>query len=242
MYRIIKFEKIDSTNKYALNNIDTIEADTVVMAETQDAGRGRFSRRWISDKKGNCYISFVLKPDLLYRKNFPNLTQYLSVVLCRELKKYGLNPNIKWPNDVQVNGKKIAGILSEVAFSGNDFKGIVLGIGVNLNLKESDLTKIDIPATSLNLELKTPVNSDKFIEDFVKSFFENYNNTLQNGFSVIRAEYVSCCNFIGKEITIKNPEPTTLGTAIGIANDGALEIITPTGETQRIISGDVILN
>ncbi|MCR4881614.1 MAG: biotin--[acetyl-CoA-carboxylase] ligase [bacterium] len=242
MAKIIKFEQISSTNKYALENIDNIEADSVIAAETQDAGRGRFSRKWISDKKGNCYISYVLKPDLVYRNHFPNLTQYLSVILCRELKKYNLQPNIKWPNDVQVNEKKIAGILSEVAFSGNNFKGIVLGIGVNLNLSQEDLNKIDIPATSVNLETKCPIDSDKFIGDFVNSFFEGYEEMLHNGFAMIRAEYLSYCNFIGKEITIKNPEPTTLGTAIGISDDGALEIITPMGETQKIISGDVILN
>ncbi len=242
MYKINKFEKLDSTNKYALNNIAQIQPNTVIQAETQEAGRGRFSRKWISDKKGNCYISFVLKPSLKYRNNFPNLTQYLSVILCKELEKYGLTPNIKWPNDVQINGKKIAGILSEVAFSGDDFGGIVLGIGVNLNLEESDLRKIDIPATSINIETSKEINSDEFIENFVKSFFENYNDVVRDGFLVIKAQYISYCNFIGKEITIKNPEPTTLGTAIGISDDGALEILTPSGELQKIISGDVILN
>ena len=242
MVNIIKFKNINSTNKYALENIDSIAANSVVTAETQDAGRGRFSRKWISDKKGNCYISFVLKPDLCYRNNFPNLTQYLSVVLCRELKKYNIQPNIKWPTDVQINGKKIAGILSEVAFLGNNFKGIVLGVGVNLNLEEEDIAKIDIPATSLNLETNTKTDCEKFINEFIESFFENYDDIIKNGFTSIRAEYLSYCDFIGKEITIKNPEPTTLGTAIGIAEDGSLEILTQNGETKKIISGDVILN
>lgn len=242
MYKIIKFEKLDSTNKYALNNINTIEANSVIMAETQDAGRGRFSRKWISDKRGNCYISFVLKPDFCFRKNFPNLTQYLSVILCRELKKHNVIPNIKWPNDVQINGKKIAGILSEVAFAENHFDGIVLGIGVNLNLDQADINKIDIPATSLNLETQKTTDSTKFIENFAESFFNGYDEIIKNGFPVIKAEYLSYCNFIGKEITIKNPEPTTLGTAIGIADDGSLEILTSSGEIQKIISGDVILN
>ena len=242
MYKIIKFEKINSTNKYALENIARIQPNTVIRAEIQDSGRGRFSRKWISDKKGNCYISFVLKPDIIYRNNFPNLTQYLSVVLCRELKKFGVIPSIKWPNDVQTDGKKIAGILSEVGFSGNIFEGIVLGVGVNLNLEENDLGKIDIPATSLNLEIKKSIDSESFIENLIKGFFIQYDNVVEMGFAPIKAEYISYCNFIGKEITIKNPEPVTLGTAVGIADDGALEIITAEGETKKIISGDVILN
>ena len=242
MFKFIKFDKITSTNKYALENIENIDANSVIRAEIQDAGRGRFARKWISDKRNNCYISFVLKPDLVYRNNFPNLTQYLSVVLCEELKKYGVFPNIKWPNDVQINGKKIAGILSEVAFSGNTFGGIVLGLGVNLNLEKEDLNSIDIPATSLNMETAQKIDSDIFIESLVEAFYNNYENVLRDGFASIKAQYLSYCNFIGKEITIKNPEPTNLGVAVGISQDGSLEILTSSGEIQKIISGDVILN
>ena len=242
MHKFIKFEQINSTNKYALENIGMLEDKTVIIADIQSAGRGRFSRRWVSDKKGNCYISFVLKPDFDYRNNFPNLTQYLSVVLCQEIEKYGVMPNIKWPNDVQINGKKIAGILSEVAYSAGKLDGIVLGLGVNLNLTEEDLKKVDIPATSLNLETNKSTDRDEFINNLAENFFKRYEIVVENGFGAIRAEYLSYCNFIGKEITIKNPEPTNLGVAIGISQDGALEILTSDGKVQKILSGDVILN
>ena len=242
MFNLIKFNSLDSTNKYALENIELLKEGDIICADVQNAGRGRFSRKWISDKKNNCYISIVLKPDLKYRNNFPNLTQYLSLVLCETLKQYNANPEIKWPNDVQINGKKISGILSEVAFSGEQFKGIVLGIGVNLNLSRTDLNSIDIPATSLNLEIQKEVDSNIFIESLLQNFFMEYKKLIENGFSYIRARYLSYCNFIGKDITIKNPNPTTLGKAINIAADGSLEILTDNGKTEKIISGDVILN
>ncbi len=242
MFKIQKYEKLNSTNKYALENILKIDENTVISAETQDAGRGRFSRKWVSDKKDNCYISFVLKPDIKYQKNFPNITQYLSIILCRTLETYGVIPNIKWPNDVQINGKKIAGILSEISFENNIFNGLVLGIGVNLNLKKADLESIDIPATSLNIEVNQKINSEKFISDLVKNFYKEYEILLEKGFSHFRAEYISYCNFLGKEITIKNPEPQNLGKAINISEDGTLELLKQNGEIIKIISGDVILN
>lgn len=242
MFKIQKYEKLNSTNKYALENILKIDGNTVISAETQDAGRGRFSRKWVSDKKDNCYISFVLKPDIKYQKNFPNITQYLSIILCRTLKTYGVIPSIKWPNDVQINGKKIAGILSEISFENSIFNGLVLGIGVNLNLEKADLESIDIPATSLNIEVNQKINSEKFISDLVKNFYKEYEILLEKGFSHFRAEYISYCNFLGKEITIKNPEPQNLGKAINISEDGTLELLKQNGEIIKIISGDVILN
>ena len=242
MFKVIKFQKLDSTNKYALEHIETLQDGDIIQAEVQSAGRGRFSRKWISDIKNNCYISFVLKPNLKYRNNFPNLTQYLSLVLCQTIEKYCVKPQIKWPNDVQINGKKIAGILSEVAFLDGVCKGIVLGIGVNLNLKKTNLMNIDIPATSLNIETNKTIDSDDFIKKLIEGFFTNYNKIIENGFSAIRAEYLSYCNFIGKEIMIKNPQPSILGTAINVTENGSLEVLNKDGAIEKIISGDVILN
>jgi len=240
MFQILTFDKLNSTNKYALENIKSLDANTIIQAKTQDSGRGRFNRKWISDKDNNCYISFILKPDIKFQKHFPNLTQYLSIVLCKTLEAYNLQPNIKWPNDVQINGKKIAGILSEVSFS-KEFNGIVLGIGVNLNLTNEDILSINIPATSLNLELNKTIDSDKFIKELCENFYTGYENFLKNGFSIFRSEYISKCNFIGKEISIKNPEPILLGTALNICDDGSLEVLQKNGEIKKIISGDVSL-
>lgn len=240
MYQLKTYDKLNSTNKFSLENIKKIEKNTVIRAKIQENGRGRFDRKWISDKENNCYISFVLKPDIKYKLNFPNLTQYLSVILCRELTNYGLIPSIKWPNDVQINGKKIAGILSEISFNQSKLNGIILGIGVNLNLTEEDIRNIDIPATSLNIETGKNINSEIFIEGLSNSFFKEYESFIQKGFRQIRAEYISYCNFIGKEIKIKNPEVQTLGIALNVCADGMLEILDKNNEIKKIISGDVV--
>ncbi len=97
-YNLIYFPEITSTNTHALKNISEYSDRDVLMAEVQTEGRGRFDRKWISDKPGNIYISFVLKPENISYLN--NIPQYLSVKLCEVLEAYGVNPVIKWPNDV----------------------------------------------------------------------------------------------------------------------------------------------
>ena len=239
MFKIIEFDELISTNKFALENITKYPSGTVIKAKKQIAGRGRFERKWVSDKENNCYISFILKPDKKYQSVFPNITQYLSLVVCQELLRYGVKASIKWPNDVLVNGKKIAGILSETSFSGDKFQGIVVGLGLNIDLNKKDLEQIDIPATSLRLEAEKEVNSDLFIEQLVKRFFSEYETLLRKGFPYFRAQYISLTNFIGKNITIKNPDILELGMAVNVCADGALEIFTKEGEIKKVISGDL---
>ena len=241
MYQILSYKKLNSTNKFALENISSLPDNSIISADIQDTGRGRFDRKWVSDKANNCYISFVLKPDLKFQKNFPNITQYLSIVLCETLEAYGIEPNIKWPNDVLVNNKKIAGILSEMSFSAKGYEGIVLGIGVNLNLSKSDLEDINIPATSLNLETSKNINKELFINSLCDNFYADYDFFLKNGFSHFRAKYIHYCNFIGKEVTIKNPDPIMLGIALNVCDCGKLEVLKADGEIEKIISGDVVV-
>jgi len=239
MFKIIEFNELASTNKFALENIATYPTGTIIRALKQTAGRGRFDRKWVSDGKNNCYISFILKPDIKYQKSFPNLTQYLSIVLCQELLRHGVKASIKWPNDVLVDGKKIAGILSETSFAGDKFNGIVLGLGVNLNLEKDDLAKIDIPATSMAVETGNFIDSKLFIEHLAKRFFSEYETLLRKGFSYFRAQYISMSSFIGKKITIKNPDFECRGMALNVCADGVLEIFTEKGEIKKIISGDM---
>ena len=242
MFKLIEYEELNSTNKFALENIASIPDKTVVRAQVQTAGRGRFVRKWVSDKKNNCYISFVLKPTEKFQGHYSNITQYLSVVIADLLEEMGVKPEIKWPNDILIDGKKIVGILSEVSFTSDRLNGIVLGVGINLNLTQDDLACIGIPATSLNIELNKEIDSNVFINKLLERFFEKYDLFLAEGFTPFRAKYISYANFIGKDITIKNPEVQNIGMGLNVAEDGALEILTPEGEIKKILSGDVLFN
>jgi BirA family transcriptional regulator, biotin operon repressor / biotin---[acetyl-CoA-carboxylase] ligase len=186
-YNLIYFPEIISTNTHALKNISGFSDRDVLMAEIQTSGRGRFDRKWISDKPGNIYISFVLKPNLQSEQLYllTDFSIYLAVKLCEILETYGVNPTIKQPNDVLVDNKKIAGILAQSSIRGNILQGLVLGIGINLNLEKTDLEKIDQPATSLNLLLNSQVDRDSFLEKLLNNFFGNYDEFLQATCSAI---------------------------------------------------------
>ena len=108
---IIEFETIDSTNTYGLKHFDELEDKTVITSLEQTNGRGRFDRVWVSGSFENIYMSFILKPSKL--THIANLTQYLCTTAAKVIETYGVSTQIKYPNDVLVDGKKICGILCE---------------------------------------------------------------------------------------------------------------------------------
>jgi BirA family biotin operon repressor/biotin-[acetyl-CoA-carboxylase] ligase len=239
-YTLVCFEELDSTNVYALKNILELSDRTVVSAATQTNGVGRLNREWFSSKEGNIYLSIVLKPQMELRDiPLSSLTQYMSVVLCQLLQKYSVHAEIKWPNDTLVNGKKIAGILSQTSIIGEKLQGYVLGIGINLNLEFDDLTHISQPATSLNLLTGTNIDSSTFRKELLDSFFYGYEEFLNNGFSGIMEEYVRRCTFLGKSIKVNINGKTSSGIASEITNDGAL-VLFNNNESFKITMGEMI--
>jgi len=186
---IIYFEKLDSTNTYAKNNIENLSDKTIISADMQTNGHGRFERSWVDLGSENIYMSFVLKPVEKISQVHADLTRYLSVCICKQLEEMGLSPNIKYPNDILINEKKVCGILAETVIKGGKSKGIVLGLGVNLNASAERLSQIDAPATSINVELGQNINKKEFMEDLIKRFFTDYDEFLQKGFEFIKEDY-----------------------------------------------------
>lgn len=237
--REIYIENIDSTNLWAKSNIETLDDKTVVYADSQTQGRGRLQRTWVDLGKGNLFMSLVLKPGENFDERYANLTQYLSVCLCKILENYNLTPEIKWPNDVLINGKKMAGILSEASVRGTTFKGLVLGIGVNLNAKEEDFAQIDKKVTALNLEIGKTIDMIEFKNDLVKEFFKNYDEFLAQGFEFIKKDYLQRANFLDKELCVSLINETKKGVAKGVTDKG--ELVLANGENEFILNiGDIL--
>lgn len=145
--KLISFTTLESTNKYAISNIDKLPSGSVVWALEQTGGYGRFKRQWISPK-GGLWFSVVFKPRLL---RDPNLyTKVVSVAIVETLQKIGCPAKIKWPNDVVVFDRKLAGVLTEIVSWGNTVAGIVVGVGLNVNndlpeeLKETGISLKDV--------------------------------------------------------------------------------------------------
>lgn len=238
---ILTFKKIDSTNTYALKNFDELKDRTVISADFQTMGRGRFNRTWVSESMENIYISFVLKP--VETKYLANLTQYLSVVVAKIVEKYKVTPTIKWPNDVLVSGKKICGILCESSSKTNLTKGVVLGAGINLNMSKACLDSIDRPATALNIVLKREISKEEFLSELVQTFFEDYQEVLENGFLCFEKDYKERIDFLGQKVHVqlRDGDKKVEYTAVDIDDCGNLVVADKDSHSKTIYSGDLIL-
>ncbi|MCP4481878.1 MAG: biotin--[acetyl-CoA-carboxylase] ligase [bacterium] len=233
----IHFKSLSSTNDYVRENIENLNDKTLITADQQTAGKGRSSRSWISSEKNNLYFSLLLKPKYNFRNdNLASLTQYVALVLTKVFKSYNVDAWIKWPNDILVENKKISGVLTETMIQGSDLLGIVIGIGVNLNLSEMKIAEIDQPATSLNILLGRSVDKEEFLEIFLKEFFNRYSILLEGGFSLIKDEYIERAMFLGKKVRITVFDKVFVGIAKNIDNQGRLIL-----DNNKIINiGDML--
>lgn len=237
---IINFDTLDSTNTYAKKNIDNLADKTIISTNIQTNGYGRFERSWVDLGTENIYMTFVLKPSEQLSQTHANLTQYLSVCLCKQLEELNLEPKIKWPNDVLLNGKKVCGILAETVIKGGKLKGIVLGIGVNLNASPNLLDEIDRPATSVNLELGQSIKKQEFMENLINRFFENYEEFLEKGFKFIKKDYEYYAMFLNQNLKIAVFNIEKEGFSQGLDDNGNLILLNKDKKIEKINMGEIV--
>ena len=237
---LVFLEEVESTNKYAKEHIDEYADMTVIYTDNQTAGRGRLNRIWNYMGKDNIYASIILKPSDTMKEIYSNLTQYLCVVLAQVFEEYGVIPQIKWPNDIKINSKKISGILAEGVIENGKLKGLVLGFGINLNTKKEILDKINQPATSLNIETGMVIEKQNFLKKVLENFCLRYDSFIEEGFILIKDEYVRRASFLNKEVTVKVLEKEISGKAIEITNTGALKLLDKNMNEHILLIGDIL--
>ena len=237
---LLYLETVDSTNKYAKENLASIADKTLIFADSQTAGRGRMNRQWNTNFGENIYASIVLKPSKELKEIYSNLTQYLSLVLSEVLEEYNTASKIKWPNDVRISGKKISGILAESVIEKNELQGIILGFGVNLNCKKEDIEKIDQPATSLNLETNMKIDRNDFLKKVINKFCLRYNKFIEEGFLLIREDYIRRAEFLNMPVTVKVFDKEICGIAKDITENGALKIVDKNNKEHVLLIGDIL--
>lgn len=239
--KFVKLKTVDSTNNWALEHFKELDDCTVVYADSQTAARGRFERKWISGDCRNICATFILKPkNLDYLANF---TQYMSLVILKVIQSYGVKGQIKWPNDVLVYGKKLSGILCEAFREKNKTLGVVLGVGVNINMPQEIIDEISQPAVSLNLVLKKNIDRDEFLYKLVDEFFKHYDDIQKYGFSFIKQDYLDNIDFLNKQIFIRQKDGVEKiqYKALTIDDNGNLVVEDKNGIVSTIYSGDLIL-
>ena len=233
-------EEVDSTNKYAKEHIQDLSDKTVVYTFNQTSGRGRLDRKWAYLGKDNIYASIVLKPSEEMKEVYSNLTQYLCLVLAQTFEEYEVIPKIKWPNDIQINSKKISGILAEGVIEQGKLKGLVLGFGINLNTKKELLDKINQPATSLNIETGKIIDKEIFLKKLLARFCLMYDEFIETGFLLIKEEYLKRAGFLNKNISVKVFDKTISGLAKDITDNGALRLIDNNNQEHILLIGDIL--
>ncbi len=240
-WRLITFAELDSTNRYARLHLRELQHGDVIHAEVQTSGRGRLNRSWLSHVPGNLCLSLVIKPETSAVSGLPlvNLSQLLALVTCRALDAFKVDASLKWPNDIQIGGRKVAGILAETVTQGADFLGLVLGIGVNVNLEAQSLDSIDQPATAVNQVLGHPVDPARVRDTLLHGFFGQYATFMTQGFRATRDEFLSRCNFLGKPIEVSTTSGLLHGTAADVDGQGALVLEQMDGSKRIVEIGEM---
>lgn len=241
--RIVSVPETGSTNQLAFQLADEGAVDgTAVIAETQTGGRGRLGRRWESPPAVNLYCSVIIRPPIP-PMHASQLTFLSAVAVSRAIEKStGLGPRIKWPNDILVNGRKVAGLLNEMNAETDTIHCVVLGIGVNINMERSQFPEgLRQPATSLLLESGKAVDRREFTRDLLSELDILYDGYLRNGFAGIRDEWLARSMLMGKRVRVSFGEGETSGEVAGIDSDGALLLKRGNGSMERVLAGDVTM-
>ncbi|WP_047980062.1 biotin--[acetyl-CoA-carboxylase] ligase [Ornithinibacillus contaminans] len=214
---------------------------TVVMADEQTAGKGRLSRSWHSAKDKGIWLSIVLRPTI-----GPNLAPQLTLLTATVLadvmqNKLHVTPKIKWPNDIILSNKKVAGILTEMQAEQDQIQYIVIGIGINVNQEQEELPDdIQARATSLKIETNKDWDLHVLIQDILLTFEETYSNYLENGFqTAIKQKWESYGYRIGETTKIKTIKDEQEIKIMGIADDGALLASYQDGTIKKVYSGEI---
>jgi BirA family biotin operon repressor/biotin-[acetyl-CoA-carboxylase] ligase len=235
------FHSMDSTNSTAYQlALQGAEEGEIVVAESQKKGRGRLGRKWFSPPLSNLYLSVILRPEIPPQQA-SLITLMAAVATAGAIHKFsGLQPMIKWPNDILLRNRKVAGLLNEIHSEMDRIHFVILGIGVNLNMDEKMFSKeIRSLATSLKREMGQSISRKAFLQTLLEELEMWYETFLKKGASPILKAWRDKAQIQGRPVKVTSFGEVLSGTAIDVDNDGALILETKAGERKRVVAGDV---
>ena len=234
--KILFLEEVGSTNDEARRLAKLGEKEgTVVVAASQVKGKGRFDRRWISPT-GGIYLSIILKPYVSQSK-LPVLTLLSAVAVVRTIRGLAkLDASVKWPNDIEISGKKVGGILCEAVKN-----TIIIGIGINLNTGLSIFpASLRKQVTSVKFETGAILKRDKVIMILLEEFDKLYSDFLNRKQDEIVSEWSSFCRTLGDKVGVETMDGIISGFAEKVGSRGELLVRGYDGKIKKVFSGDVI--
>ncbi|MBW1990800.1 MAG: biotin--[acetyl-CoA-carboxylase] ligase [Deltaproteobacteria bacterium] len=233
------FEVIGSTNDLAKElAAGGAPEGTLVTAEGQQAGRGRLGRQWLSPPGVGLYVSLVLRPNLPPTE-MPALTLTTAVAGVRAVRRAtGLTPDIKWPNDLLLDGKKVAGVLTEMETESDRIRYLVVGWGLNVNNAGFPPDLADI-ATSLRLAAGRTFSRVAILRAWLEEFEALYERFLARDFPAILREWREHNVTLGQEVQVRQGDRLICGRAVEVDEEGALLVEQPAGRLIRVVSGEI---
>lgn len=234
------FESVDSTNTLAhqLGREGTPDG-TVVIAETQVKGRGRLGRTWVSPAYRNLSLSVVLRPGISTTEA-PRIALMAGLAVAETVREWGPRALIKWPNDVLIDGRKVAGILTEMESGDGSVRFVVVGIGVNLNSDSGDFPpELRDQAVGLCGPVGAPIDRTAFATRLLARLEERYEMLLRDGFAAIRPLWEGLSCLTGRHVRIDGGGERYEGVVTGLGTDGTLRLRGAAGEETHVLAGDV---
>lgn len=239
--KIIHFDSVESTNSIAKKIGDTDGSNgSVVISEEQTNGRGRLGRSWVSPKHKGIWMSIILKPDL-NPVDAVNLTQTAAAAVVKASQELGIKTLVKWPNDIVVNSKKVCGILTEMSAELTKINYVVIGLGINVNIEESEFPEdIRSIATSLKIQAGSTIDRKELAARILNNLEQLYTklakeNNIEASLGICRENSA----VIGKDVLIIKGEKPAEAHVLDIDDKGRLFVEYVDGRREHIISGEV---
>jgi len=232
------FDSVTSTMDVAFQlGFEGADEGTVVCAESQTKGKGRLGRHWTSPKGKGIYMSVILRPSLA-PADVAQLTLLSAVAVCEAVGKFcGIPAKIKWPNDILVNNKKLAGILTELSAETDRVRFVAIGLGINVN---TPLSQLPANATSIKDETGRKIFRVPLVQEILRSLEKWYGNLNTKGFISVVDRWKEMSATLGKKIRLVDSNGDIEGEAVDLDEYGGLVIRNDTGLTVRRMSGDVV--
>lgn len=236
-FRIATFSSLESTNSFLKEHHSSWPDFTVICAQTQTRGRGRFERTWQTGNGKGLAFSINIPVKNIPRNNWSNLSQVMALSICLFLEDLGISSCIRWPNDILINEAKICGILGELIQSEDGYH-LILGTGLNINENRQDFSGLDRPATSLLIETGEEMTPPSVLEGLLSKFSAVFTQFAVSGFETLITSVSRRLFIPDHPVKVLCGEKEIMGRITGLSEKGAVLLQTESG-VMEIVSGEI---
>lgn len=234
------YPSVDSTQQVAKKAILNDDRTMLILSDEQTAGKGRFKRVWQSSKGKGLWMSLVLRPDIPFSM-LTTFNLFMSLAISEAIQSYSpAKVEIKWPNDIYIEGQKVCGFLTEMVANADGIEAVICGIGINLNHDVEDFDEaLQQTATSVKLQYGKIINRYDFLEQLMQRIEVRYQQFLTEPFTTIKDEYIQRSNIWNKQLRFTEGKQQFYGNVMEIDDQGFLLVVDRDGDSHRLMSADI---